>query len=134
MATRSVGPSPWSAPASVVATLSLAVSGSTGNYPLDVDTASINFSCLSIETKDMASGNNTINLPVSTTDRKATAVIIVPPWNNTVAYTVRASGDTGIPENSNWPFVVKSFSTTAPPTSIEVNAAADISAMQFIWI
>lgn len=135
MSVRSIGPSAWASIASILMSIDLRVQGQgIGNPVIDLDQLEIDYSVFGVQLIDLASGNNTVSLPISASNVKATAMIVAPPRGNTTAYTIRLAGETGVPENPNFPFVIKSFSTTAPPTSVQINAAAAISGVTIVWL
>jgi hypothetical protein len=78
---------------------------------------------------DLASGDNTIDLPYS----KVTRLFIIPPSDNTETLTLKgAAADTGIALDPAGVTRLP-FPTTSPPSSIILNAGGAVTAVRLVW-
>lgn len=100
---------------------------------VNLPTLQVNYSCYQHEVVDLANGFNSITIPVSATNVKATGVFILLPEGNTTAVTVKGvTGDTGQVINpGGWVYIC--FPTTSPPTALGITAGAAIAGVELIW-
>ena len=83
--------------------------------------------------QDLATGDNTITVPVAatTTETRPTAVTIIPPVGNTQAIILKGDpGDVGIQLHNTDP---SSISLDDSVDTIILNAAADVAGVRFVW-
>ena len=84
-----------------------------------------------ITTQTLASGNNTITVPV-TGSILPTSVTIIPPAGNATAITFKGvNGDTGVRIHNTDPTSIGLHSSV---TSFVLNAGASITGVRFIWV
>ena len=84
----------------------------------------------SVTVQDLASGFNTITVPVAT-GVTVVSVTIVPPAANSTSITLKGvTGDTGIRIHNTDPTTIAIHSTV---TSIGLTAGAAISGVRFFW-
>jgi hypothetical protein len=135
MAIRSIGPSTWvGTPGSATVRTTVEVNGTHGELgTYATDDAEILYSPWKVETVNLDSGANTINLPVAASNRKASYCIIQPPLNNTVALTVKGvTGDTGVSINRVG-HTALSFDNMWPPDSFCLTAGSAVVGVRLWW-
>jgi hypothetical protein len=133
VSTRVIGNAAWQAPATVRVTERVSSSGTgIGNPQIDMDAMQIDYGLFARLQQDLIAGNNSIGVPISATDLKATVCWIIPPRGNTVALILKgANGDTGIQLNPNG-ITRLTLSNSATPTAIIINANAPVT-VEFMW-
>jgi hypothetical protein len=136
MATRPIGPTTWvgSDGSARIRVAIESVSNSEGGADTKTfDELSITYACFHEETKNLASGANTITIPPvdATVQYKATALLLLPPAGNTTLITLKGvTGDTGVPLcKTGWSLIT--FDTTA--TTICLTAASALTGVKLFW-
>ena len=82
-----------------------------------------------VETKTLASGNNTITPPAGGTT--PVQVLIIPPAGNTATLTLKGvNGDTGVVLHKTNPSLI---SLNSPTATFVITTSAIITGVKFIW-
>lgn len=131
---RQVGMSAWAAPGAARVKLSLTYVGAElGVQTISAPELESANSVCRVDTTDLASGFNTITVPVVATATKATGVWIIPPAGNTQTMTLKGvTGDTGISMHlTGWQYLSLA---AAGVTSFGITAGAAIPGVRFLWV
>lgn len=130
MATRSVGPGAWTAPAQAELKMQITYSGNYGTQPIVPDTLLNQYSPMKVETQDLTNGvDTTITVPT-----KASGVLIIPPSGNTLGLTLKGiAADTGV-VSGKLGFILLSFDATPIASFVLKNTGGStMSGVQFVW-
>lgn len=137
MSTRTIGPGSGSgllALSRVRASVEFA--DGSGAFQRFLDELLNPYSVREVETRQLASGANTINIPVHSSAQAGGVFIVMPYGNSTVTLIVKGvTGDTGIQvERDGWIFLTFDASAASTQGSIVLTASAQLANVMFIWV